>query len=69
MLSTEIPIVMAAIVIVIISNGIPSNPINPNIKVEAIIFGIIPIILSLKDLNNIINIIKIDINIIPNDFI
>ena len=37
--------VIAAIVIVIISNGIVSKPINPRIDVDAIIFGIIPIIL------------------------
>ena len=36
---------------------------------DAIILGIIPIILSLIDLNKIKNIIKIESNIIPNDFI
>ena len=34
---------MAAIVIVIISSGIPNNPINPNIKKAAIKFGTTPI--------------------------
>ena len=34
--------VMAAIVIVIISNGIPKIPIIPRIEVDAIIFGAIP---------------------------
>ena len=68
-LSTAIPIDIAAIVIVIISSGILSNPIIPRIKVDAKIFGIIPIILNLRDLNNITNIIKI-VNITkPNDFI
>ena len=40
MLSTAIPIVIAAIVIVIISNGIDRYPIIPNIKEDAKIFGI-----------------------------
>ena len=33
-LSTAIPIVIAAIVIVIISKGMPINPIKPKIKVS-----------------------------------
>ena len=41
MLSTAIPIVIAAIVIVIISSGIDKNPIIPKIKEEAKILGII----------------------------
>ena len=41
MLSTAIPIVIAAIVIVIISSGIDKNPIMPKIKEEAKILGII----------------------------
>ena len=36
LLSTAIPIVMAAIVIVIISRGIPSSPIIPKIKNQGI---------------------------------
>ena len=39
LLSTAIPIVMAAIVIVIISKGISSIPIIPKIKNAAIKFG------------------------------
>ena len=50
---------MAAIVIVIISSGIPNNPINPNIKKAAIKFGTTPIKANFKFLNRIINIIKI----------
>ena len=41
LLSTAIPMVMAAIVIVIISRGIPSNPIIPKIKKAFFILGII----------------------------
>ena len=43
LLSTAIPIVIAAIVIVIISNGISSKPIIPRIKNAAIKFGATPI--------------------------
>ena len=43
LLSTAIPIVIAAIVIVIISKGIPNNPIIPKIKKAAIKFGTTPI--------------------------
>ena len=43
LLSTAIPIVMAAIVIVIISKGIFKIPIKPSIKNAAIKFGITPI--------------------------
>ena len=68
-LSTAIPIVIAAMVIVIISNGIFNKPIKPKINVEAKIFGIIPIKLSLIDLNKIKNIIKIANRTKPNDFI
>ena len=56
--STAIPIVIAAIVIVIISNGISNNPIIPNIKNAAIKFGTTPISESLIFLNKIRNIIK-----------
>ena len=40
------PIVIAAIVIVIISKGIPRTPIKPSMKVDAKILGMIPAILS-----------------------
>ena len=43
LLSTAMPIVIAAIVIVIISKGIPNKPIIPRIKNAAIKFGTIPI--------------------------
>ena len=39
-MSTAIPIVIAAIVIVIISRGIPKIPIKPSMKVDAKILGI-----------------------------
>ena len=68
-LSTAIPIVIAAIVIVIISKGIDKYPIIPNIKDEAKIFGIMPIKLNFIDLNKIINMIKIKIITNPRDFI
>ena len=69
MLSTAIPIVIAAIVIVIISSGIDKNPIIPKIKEEAKILGIIASMLSLIDLNNIKNIKNIKTITKPNDFI
>ena len=68
-MSTAIPIVIAAIVIVIISRGIFKYPIIPNMNEEAKIFGIIAIMLNFTDLNNIKNIIKIKIITNPNDFI
>ena len=43
LLSTAIPIVIAAIVIVIISSGISSKPIIPKIKNAAIKLGMTPI--------------------------
>ena len=43
LLSTAIPIVIAAIVIVIMSNGIFNKPIIPKIKKAAIKFGTTPI--------------------------
>ena len=43
LLSTAIPIVMAAMVIVIISRGIPSKPMIPRIRKAAIKFGTTPI--------------------------
>ena len=69
LLSTAIPIVIAAIVIVIISNEIPKMPIKPRINVEAKILGIIPAQLSLNDLNKKINIMNINIKTKPKDFI
>ena len=54
-MSTAIPIVIAAIVIVIMSNGISNNPIIPSIKKAAIKFGTTPINESLIFLNNIRN--------------
>ena len=56
LLSTAIPMVIAAIVIVIISRGIPNMPIIPKIKKAAIKFGTTPIIERIKFLNNIRNI-------------
>ena len=53
--------VIAAIVIVIISKGIPSKPIIPNIKNAAIKFGTTPINESLIFLKRIINIENIPI--------
>ena len=69
MLSTAIPIVIAAIVIVIISNGIDKYPIIPNIMDDAKILGIIPNKLNLNDLNSIKNIRNIKPITNPNDFI
>jgi len=57
LLSTAIPIVIAAIVIVIISKGISSIPIIPKIKKAAIKFGTTPmseIFIFLKRIKNII---------------
>ena len=66
LLSTAIPIVIAAIVMVIISRGIPNKPIIPKIKKAAIKFGTTPIKDSLMFLNNIKNITKIPIITNPN---
>ena len=60
LLSTAIPIVIAAIVIVIISKGIPNRPIIPSIRKAAMKFGTTPIIDKVKFLNKIKN-----INVIP----
>ena len=68
-LSTAIPIVIAAIVIVIISRGIDKYPIIPKIKDEAKILGIIAIILNFIDLNNTINMMNIKIITNPSDLI
>ena len=61
LLSTAIPIVIAAIVMVIMSNGIPSKPIIPKIKKAAIKFGTTPIKDNLMFLNKMKNIINIPI--------
>ena len=64
LLSTAIPIVIAAIVIVIISNGMPNRPIIPKIKNAAIRLGTIPmreITIFLKRTKNIKNIPSITI--------
>ena len=66
LLSTAIPIVIAAIVIVIISKGIPKKPIIPRIKKAAIKFGTTPIKDKEIFLNNIKNIQKIPNITIPN---
>ena len=65
LLSTAIPIVIAAIVIVIISKGIPSNPIIPRINKAAIKLGTIPIRDREMFLNKIKNIKKIPRITIP----
>ena len=59
LLSTAIPIVIAAIVIVIMSKGIPSKPIIPRMKKAAKKFGTIPINERIIFLNKIKNIKKI----------
>ena len=56
LLSTAIPMVIAAIVIVIISNGIPNKPIMPKIKKAAIKLGTTPIKERVKFLKSIKNI-------------
>ena len=56
LLSTAIPIVIAAIVIVIMSKGILNKPIVPSTKKAAIKFGITPIKANLIFLKRIINI-------------
>ena len=61
LLSTAIPIVIAAIVIVIISKGIFAIPIIPKIKKAAIKFGTTPIKDNLMFLNKIKNIANIPI--------
>ena len=61
LLSTAIPMVIAAMVIVIISKGISSRPIIPRIKKAAIKLGTTPISDNLIFLNRIINIVNIPI--------
>ena len=58
--------VIAAMVIVIISNGIPIKPIIPRIKKAAMKFGTTPIKDNVIFLNNIKNIKKIPSKTIPN---
>ena len=67
LLSTAIPIVIAAIVIVIISKGIPERPIIPKIKKAAIKFGTTPIKDKVKFLKRTKNINKIPIIVTPKD--
>ena len=67
LLSTAMPIAMAAIVIVIISSGRLINPIKPNTKVAANRLGIMPIMDSITDLNKTINIRKIPAITKPRD--
>ena len=66
LLSTAIPMVIAAIVIVIMSKGIPSSPIIPKIKKAAIKFGTTPINDNLMFLNKTKNITKIPAITNPN---
>ena len=65
LLSTAIPMVIAAIVIVIISKGISSKPIMPSIKKAAKKFGTTPINDKVIFLNKIKNIIVIPAITIP----
>ena len=58
--------VIAAMVIVIISSGIPNKPIIPNIKNAAIKFGTTPINDNVRFLNNTKNIINIPAITKPN---
>ena len=69
LLSTAIPTVIAAIVIVIISSGKFMIPIIPRTRSADRRFGIIPITISLRDLNNIKNINAIISITKPRDFI
>ena len=50
-LSTAIPTVIAAMVMVIISKGILSQPMNPSIIDAAKMFGISPMIATVTDWN------------------
>ena len=67
LLSTAIPIVMAAIVIVIISSGRLIKPINPSTNIAANKFGIIPIKDKVADRNKIMNIIPMPSITNPRD--
>ena len=64
-LSTAIPTLIAAIVIVIKSSGIDLMPIKPRTKAAGRIFGIIAIIAKNNERNNIMNIKIIEINTKP----
>ena len=64
-LSTAIPILIAAIVIVIISKGIESQPIKPKTKLIDSTFGKSAIIEINKDLNKIKNIINNKVITVP----
>ena len=63
--STAIPTVMAATVIVIISSGMPSQPIRPSTEPAAIRFGAMPISASFIDRNRIRNITMMARNTMP----
>ena len=69
MLSTAIPTLIAATVIVIISNGIFKKPNNPKTEPAVIKFGVNAIKVIFIDLkrSNIIN--PITVNTIPKDLI
>ena len=64
-LSTAIPTLTEVMVIVIISNGIPSPPIKPSTAPPAIIFGIMAIVANLIERNKTMNIKKITKNTTP----
>ena len=65
LLSTAIPMVIAAIVIVIISKGISIKPIIPSIKKAAIKFGTTPIKDKVRFLNKTKNIAEMPSITIP----
>ena len=69
LLSTAIPTVIAATVIVIISNGSFSMPIIQSTNSAEIKLGMMPISIKEKDLNNIRNINAITNITKPSDFI
>ena len=64
-LSTPIPMLTAATVTVITSNGIPTKPIVPITAPAERKFGIMPNKAKLKDLNKNKNITKIETKTIP----
>ena len=68
-LSTAIPTLIAATVIVIISRGIDNNPNIPSTAPAVIKLGIRAIIITFKDLKRISNIIPIAVNTTPKDLI
>tara|TARA_B100001287_G_C22180789_1_gene299068 strand:+ start:258 stop:470 length:213 start_codon:yes stop_codon:yes gene_type:complete len=69
LLSTAIPTVIAAIVIVIISSGNFSIPIKPSTSNADIKLGIMPIIIKSIDLNKSINMKAMIIMTNPSDLI